>query len=80
MAQRAGRWGHQDPQVTPDTGAAPAGGGRTQGAQAKQAADRLAAGALWQETNLVFCTTIGTELDAANVRRGFLGAGAAGLR
>lgn len=39
--------------------------------KAKQAADRLAAGELWQETNLVFCTTIGTELDAANVRRGF---------
>jgi integrase len=39
--------------------------------RAKQAADRLAAGRLWQETNLVFCTTVGTELDAANVRRGF---------
>jgi site-specific recombinase XerD len=36
-----------------------------------QAKDRLAAGALWQETNLVFCTTVGTALDAANVRRGF---------
>lgn len=39
--------------------------------KAKQAADRLAAGELWQETNLVFCTAIGTVLDAANVRRGF---------
>lgn len=39
--------------------------------RAKQAADRLAAGELWQETNLVFCTTVGTALDAANVRRGF---------
>jgi integrase len=39
--------------------------------KARQAADRLAAGELWQETNLVFCTTIGTALDAANVRRGF---------
>ncbi|MGH3769598.1 MAG: site-specific integrase, partial [Pseudonocardiaceae bacterium] len=39
--------------------------------KARQAADRLAAGALWQETNLVFCTQIGTALDAANVRRGF---------
>ncbi len=28
-------------------------------------------GALWQDTNLVFCTKVGTELDAANVRRGF---------
>ncbi|MGH3887912.1 MAG: site-specific integrase [Pseudonocardiaceae bacterium] len=39
--------------------------------RAKQAAERLAAGELWQETGLVFCTTIGTALDAANVRRGF---------
>jgi site-specific recombinase XerD len=39
--------------------------------KARQAADRLAAGELWQETNLVFCTTVGTGLDAANVRRGF---------
>jgi integrase len=39
--------------------------------KAKQAAERLAAGQLWQDTGLVFTTTIGTELDAANVRRGF---------
>jgi integrase len=39
--------------------------------KAKQAADRLAAGELWQDTGLVFCTTVGTALDAANVRRGF---------
>jgi integrase len=37
----------------------------------RQAKDRLAAGALWQETGLVFCTSVGTPLDAANVRRGF---------
>jgi integrase len=37
----------------------------------EQAKDRLAAGALWQETSLVFCTKVGTALDAANVRRGF---------
>lgn len=37
----------------------------------EQARERLAAGALWQETGLVFCTKVGTELDAANVRRGF---------
>lgn len=37
----------------------------------RQAKDRLAAGALLQETNLVFCTAVGTGLDAANVRRGF---------
>jgi integrase len=39
--------------------------------KAKQAAERLAAGALWQDTGLVFTTTVGTALDAANVRRGF---------
>jgi integrase len=36
-----------------------------------QAKDRLAAGQLWQDTGLVFCTQAGTALDAANVRRGF---------
>lgn len=39
--------------------------------RAKQAADRLGAGELWQETGLVFTTQVGTPLDAANVRRGF---------
>lgn len=39
--------------------------------KAKQAADRLAAGALWTDTGLVFTTSIGTALDAANVRREF---------
>jgi len=39
--------------------------------KAQQARDRLAAGELWQETGLVFTTTVGTALDAANVRRGF---------
>jgi integrase len=39
--------------------------------RAKQVADRLAAGELWQETNLVFCTKVGTGLDSANIRRGF---------
>jgi integrase len=39
--------------------------------KAKQAADRLAAGPLWQDTGLVFTTTVGTGLDAANVRRQF---------
>jgi integrase len=39
--------------------------------KAQQAAERLAAGALWQNTGLVFTTTVGTALDAANVRRGF---------
>jgi integrase len=36
-----------------------------------QAADRLAAGDLWQEHGLVFATRIGTPLDAGNVRRMF---------
>ncbi|MGH3774694.1 MAG: site-specific integrase [Pseudonocardiaceae bacterium] len=39
--------------------------------KARQAAGRLAAGELWQETGLVFCTGIGTALDAGNVRRQF---------
>lgn len=39
--------------------------------KASQAANRLKAGALWEENDLVFCTSIGTALDAANVRRGF---------
>jgi integrase len=38
---------------------------------ARQAAERLAAGPLWQENGLVFTTSIGTALDAANVRRAF---------
>jgi integrase len=37
----------------------------------RQAEDRLAAGALWQDHGLVFASAIGTPLDAANVRRGF---------
>ena len=37
----------------------------------RQAEDRLAAGALWQDHGLVFASAIGTLLDAANVRREF---------
>ena len=37
----------------------------------RQAADRLAAGPLWQDHNLVFASTIGTPLDNHNVRRQF---------
>jgi integrase len=36
-----------------------------------QAGDRLLAGDAWQDHGLVFCTSIGTPLDAANVRREF---------
>lgn len=36
-----------------------------------QQADRCMAGSSWQENGLVFCSSIGTKLDAANVRRKF---------
>jgi integrase len=39
--------------------------------QKRQEEDQLAAGALWQDHGLVFCSTVGTPLDAANVRREF---------
>ena len=37
----------------------------------RQAADRLTAGAVWQDHSLVFASTIGTPLDRYNVRREF---------
>ena len=36
-----------------------------------QAEARLAAGPLWQDTGLVFTTSVGTPLDASHVRRDF---------
>ncbi|MGN9840581.1 tyrosine-type recombinase/integrase [Nonomuraea sp. H19] len=36
-----------------------------------QAAQKLKAGEAWQDHNLVFCTSVGTQLDASNVRRAF---------
>jgi integrase len=39
--------------------------------EARQAADRFAAGQLWQDHNLVFASTVGTPLDDHNVRRQF---------
>ena len=36
-----------------------------------QAEARLAAGPLWQETGLVFTSSLGTSLDASHVRRDF---------
>ena len=39
----------------------------------RQDAEKLAAGELWRDHDLVFTTTIGTGLDAANVRRYFRG-------
>ncbi|MGP3919980.1 tyrosine-type recombinase/integrase [Nonomuraea sp. 10N515B] len=37
----------------------------------RHAAHKLKAGEAWQDHNLVFCTSVGTPLDAANVRRAF---------
>ena len=39
--------------------------------KAAQAVDRLKAGELWQDSGLVFTTTIGTMLDQHNIRREF---------
>jgi hypothetical protein len=37
----------------------------------RHAAQKLEAGEAWQDHNLVFCTSVGTPLDASNVRRSF---------
>ncbi|MGH3150014.1 MAG: site-specific integrase [Streptosporangiaceae bacterium] len=37
----------------------------------RQAEQRLLAGELWQDSDLVFSSSVGTALDAANVRRAF---------
>jgi site-specific recombinase XerD len=37
----------------------------------RQATERLSAGALWRDHGLVFCTRVGTPLNANNVRRSF---------
>jgi integrase len=37
----------------------------------QQAAERLAAGQLWEDNDLVFSSTVGTRLDDHNVRRQF---------
>lgn len=39
--------------------------------KARQAEKRLRAGALWQDSGLVFCTSTGTRQDAGPVRRAF---------
>ena len=39
--------------------------------QVQQEQDRAKAAELWQETDLVFSTTIGTTIDAHNLRRDF---------
>jgi integrase len=38
---------------------------------ARQAKERLAAGENWQDHGLVFCSQVGTPLDASHVRRSF---------
>jgi integrase len=38
---------------------------------AAQARQKLTAGKAWQDNDLVFATSVGTPLDAANVRRSF---------
>jgi integrase len=38
---------------------------------AAQAKQKLATGKAWQDNGLVFCASVGTPLDAANVRRSF---------
>ncbi len=38
---------------------------------ARQAAQRLRAGQLWKDSNLVFCTRTGMPLAAGNIRREF---------
>ena len=38
---------------------------------AEQAKQKLKAGKAWQDNDMVFCTSVGTPLDAANVRRSF---------
>ena len=43
-----------------------------------QAAQRLEAGQAWRDNDLVFCTSAGTPLDAANVRRFTTAAGLGG--
>lgn len=37
----------------------------------RQVSERLIAGEAWQDNGLVFCSPVGTALDAANVRRAF---------
>ncbi|HVX43622.1 MAG TPA: tyrosine-type recombinase/integrase, partial [Mycobacteriales bacterium] len=39
--------------------------------RARQAAERLQAGPLWEDHGLVFCSEIGTPLDPSNIRRTF---------
>ena len=39
--------------------------------RARQAADRLRAGEVWQETDLVFTTSIGTPIEPRNLYRDF---------
>jgi integrase len=41
------------------------------GHRERQEKSRREAGDLWQDHNLVFCTSVGTPVDAGNIRRQF---------
>ncbi len=71
LALSTAGWRHQDGQVPANPSAAPSGRSALREHRKRQAEDRLAAGALWQDHDLVFASIIGTPLDAANVRREF---------
>jgi integrase len=63
--------GDQDEAVPPHPRAAGASSRGTPGAPTSQLHAQLVAGERWQGSGLVFCTSVGTALDAANVRRSF---------
>ena len=56
-------------QTPKDTASKPRNYTTPRDAYVQQAADRLLAGEDWRESGLVFTTAVGSELDAANVRR-----------
>jgi site-specific recombinase XerC len=61
----------QRPEVQEDTGLARRCAAALLEQKIRQGADRLAAGPLWQDHNLVFASTVGAPLDDHNVRRQF---------
>ena len=71
MAVRSSRRRHQDLEVPPALGLPQPVTEALREHRVRQDEERTAAGALWREHNLVFTTAVGTELDAANVRRSF---------
>jgi site-specific recombinase XerD len=80
MALGAGRRGDQDAAVPPHPKLPTRAGDALRVHPKSQRHVQLAAGDRWQGAGLVFCTSVGTALDAANVRRSFRRvAAAAGL-